>query len=309
MSERNIKIQIPMAFEGGGVRGTAYIGALKALEELGIYPSALSGCSAGAIIAALSASGFTADEMLILMKDKDFREFLDPVCRIPILRLLITYLQKGCFKGDNFHSWIESNLRTKLKKSCSGSSPNFGNIAIPLLITATNITQKEILVASQENTKYLPLSSAVRMSMSLPFIFKPVRILNSEIVDGAFVNNFPLKELRELIPHKLILGFRLQTKEDFSCSKGWFDLLGRLLGSAIKTASDSQEFTVNDAYIIHLPTLGVGLADFHLSTEKKMQIYQAGYDATLAYFLSEEGQEFIERLESSTTSLWKYPAP
>lgn len=293
-TSRNIKI--PMTFEGGGVRGTAYIGALKALEELGIYPCAISGSSAGAIIAAFAASGFTADEMLILMNEKDFGEFLDPVCKIPVLRLLIAYLQKGFFKGRNFYEWMESNLEIKLKKSLSDFSPTFADIDMPLIITATNITHKRLVVASQQNTRILPIADAVRMSMSLPFVFVPVKISSCEIVDGGVTNNFPCKELRELISDKPILAFRLQTEEESSShSKGWFNFLGSLMDSAIRSAAHSQEFTVENLYTIHLPTLGVGVADFHISPEKKIQLYEAGYNATLAYFHSEEGQSFLEQ--------------
>ncbi|OKH53950.1 hypothetical protein NIES2101_09415 [Calothrix sp. HK-06] len=296
LRKKNRNIRIPIAFQGGGVRGTAYVGALKALEELGIYPCAVSGSSAGAIVAAFVASGFTADEMLILMSDKDFSEFLDPVCEIPVLRLLIAYLQKGCFKGQNFHEWMESNLKIKLKKSLPGFSSTFNDIDIPLIITATDITHKKLVVASQKNTLSLPIADAVRMSMSLPFIFVPVRVSSCEIVDGGVTNNFPCRELRELLPDKPILGFRLQTeKENPSCRKGWFDFIGSLMDSAISSATHSQEFSVKNLHTIHLPTLGVGVADFHISHEKKMQLFEAGYNATLAYFHSEEGQNFLKK--------------
>ncbi|GJD22372.1 phospholipase [Rivularia sp. IAM M-261] len=295
LHKRKRNIKIPIAFQGGGVRGTAYIGAITALEELGIYPCAVSGSSAGAIVAAFVASGFTADEMLILMNDKDFSEFLDPVCKIPVLRLLIAYLQKGCFKGNNFHEWVESNLRIKLKKSQPGSLPTFNDINIPLIITATNITHKKLVVASQKNTLSLPIADAVRMSMSLPFIFVPVRVSSCEIVDGGVTNNFPCRELRELISDKPILGFRLQTEENPSYRKSWFDFIGSLMESAISAATHSQEFTVENLHTIHLPTLGVGVADFHISREKKMQLFEAGYNATLAYFNTDEGQRFLEK--------------
>ncbi|MDZ7961966.1 MAG: patatin-like phospholipase family protein [Aulosira sp. DedQUE10] len=141
-----------------------------ALEELNILPSALAGASAGAIICALLAVGYSADELLLLMKNKEFCEFLDPVCHIPVIRLLLFYLKKGIYKGDHFYEWLVDNLSIKMEES-----PIFADIPIPLFITATDITRKKQFVASQSNSKVLPLADAVRMSMSLPFLFVPVR--------------------------------------------------------------------------------------------------------------------------------------
>lgn len=285
-------IKVPFVFQGGGVLGTAYVGAIKALEELNIFPSAVSGSSAGAIISSLVAVGYSADELLILMKEKDFRDFLDsPVNNIPVIRLLIAYIQKGFFKGNNFHQWIESSLSTKLHNS---ACPTFADVPLPLLIAATDITRKQQFVASQINSKSLPVADAVRMSMSLPFYFVPARFGNSEIIDGGIVNNYPAQLLRK-ITDKPILGFRLQQSSKTSHCRGWFDLAGRMLDSAISAAADCQETTVEGLYTIHLPTLGIRVTDFGITTEQKLELYRAGRDATLAFFTSEKGREFRRR--------------
>ncbi|MBD2207625.1 patatin-like phospholipase family protein [Calothrix sp. FACHB-1219] len=282
-------VRVPLVFQGGGVLGTAFIGAIKALEELNILPSALAGASAGAIICALLAVGYSADELLLLMKNKEFCEFLDPVCHIPGIRLLLFYLKKGIYKGDHFYEWLVDNLSIKMEES-----PIFADIPIPLFITATDITRKKQFVASQSNSKVLPVADAVRMSMSLPFLFVPVKFGSSEIVDGGVVNNYPAPLLRQ-ITDKPILGFRLQSGKQPSHSRGWFDLAGRLMDSAIGAAADYHQATVKNLYTVHLPTLGIGVTDFGITKAQKLSLYQAGRHATLAFFSSGKGREFLRR--------------
>lgn len=282
-------VKVPLVFQGGGVLGSAYIGAIKALEEFNIVPSALSGTSAGAIICALLAVGYTADELLLLMKNKEFSEFLDPVSDIPVIRLFLFYLKKGIYKGDSFYKWMVDNLSIKIQQS-----PTFREITTPLLITATDITLRKQFLASQNNCAILPIADAVRMSMSLPFFFVPARFGNSEIVDGGIVNNYPAQLLRE-ITDKPILGFRIQAQMKPSHCRGWFDLAGRMMSSAITAAADAQEANVEGLYTIHLPNLGINVTDFHISKDQKLALYQAGKSATLAFFASDKGQEFLRK--------------
>jgi NTE family protein len=113
-SPLSLNNEVYIVLEGGGARGTAFAGALSALEELNIKPLAVVGTSAGAIAAAFIAVGYSSKEISQLMYDKDFQEFLDPVCRIPAWRWLVAQKKQGFYKGDHFQKWLEEKLSQRL---------------------------------------------------------------------------------------------------------------------------------------------------------------------------------------------------
>ncbi len=73
----NKKHKTGLALSGGGVKGFAHAGAIKAMEEKGIYPDIISGTSAGAIVGALYSAGYSPDEICSLFKQKDFNDFVE----------------------------------------------------------------------------------------------------------------------------------------------------------------------------------------------------------------------------------------
>jgi len=165
-------MNIGLVLSGGGVRGVAHIGAIKALEEAGIYPTHIAGTSAGAIVGSLYAAGMTWQEILHFFKT------------IPIFRTSKFALNKPgiidtekltnefhvCFKGDDFSS---------LKKS--------------LFVAATNVETGKLKIFSSGE-----LIKPVLASASFPGVFTPVKIKNSYYIDGGVLNNFPTEPL---IPH------------------------------------------------------------------------------------------------------------
>ncbi|MCK5177293.1 MAG: patatin-like phospholipase family protein, partial [Candidatus Aenigmarchaeota archaeon] len=92
-------------FAGGGVRGTAYVGALKALEEMEIEISGLAGSSVGALFASLVAVGYTQEEIKNLFYDINYQIFKD---------LYIPFGKDfGFFKGDEVYSWVKNKIEYK----------------------------------------------------------------------------------------------------------------------------------------------------------------------------------------------------
>src|SRR5687768_2196061 len=87
--------EVYSVFEGGGVRGTALVGAVAAAEEMGVRFRAVAGSSAGAIVGSLIAAGYSAAEMRTLLTEKDFRDFKDPTSRFTSLRWIKAWRRLG----------------------------------------------------------------------------------------------------------------------------------------------------------------------------------------------------------------------
>jgi NTE family protein len=269
-------------FEGGGVRGTALVGAVAAAEAEKYTFRGLAGTSAGAIVASLLAAGYTASEMRILLMEKDFREFKDPVA-IPGLREIYSLWKLGRYKGDAFRRWIEAQLKHKLGKP----APRFTDLPKPLTVIAADVAHYETKIYNRKRTPDDRVADAVRASMSIPFFYVPVRANSSIYVDGGVLSNFPAWALEDEMeePSLPILGFRLQ-KDDEEPAIGNMLGLAKALAATIVNAAVEIQVELADLKglnVIDLPTLGISTTDFNIDNKTKERLYKAGLNAALAW--------------------------
>jgi NTE family protein len=167
-----------LILSGGGARGFAHAGILKALNESGIYPDVISGVSAGAIVGALYADGHTPDQIFeIFSSEKSFFKYVKP--KMP---------GKGIFKTVGLKENLAENL----------TAVTFEELKLPLYVAATNIHKGEITYFNTGKILDKVLASA-----AIPVLFEPVEIDGNLYVDGGVLDNFPVtpivKECRELI--------------------------------------------------------------------------------------------------------------
>src|ERR1700712_4612243 len=162
-------MKIGLALSGGGARGVAHIGVLKALDEMGVKISYLSGTSAGAIVAAMYAYGHTPEKILQAVQQISFLKSLRP-------------------------AWAWAGLLTMdgMKELLLKQMPDngFGNLKIPLIIAATEIRLGEIHYFDEGE-----LVPAVLASCSIPAMFNPQSIRGGLYVDGGVLDNLPSKPL------------------------------------------------------------------------------------------------------------------
>ena len=145
-------MSIGIALAGGGMQGVAHIGAIKALEELGIKPDYISGTSSGSIFASMYAMGYTLEEMFEIVKQN--YETLVGVEKARIVKAIITYVRQKEIKIDGLINGQKlEDLVTKLgeKKGIK----NIADIKIPLAIpTVDTISSKECISISKEYNLY-----------------------------------------------------------------------------------------------------------------------------------------------------------
>ncbi len=160
------KLNIGLALSGGGARGCAHIGVIQALEENGIRCNLLSGTSAGAIVGALYAAGYSPSEMLDFVRDASiFKIFKVTIPDRGFTKL--TYLK------ERMSSFITSDAFEQLNKK--------------LYIALSNLSS-----GTTDFRHTGPLFDVVMASSSIPLVFKPVEIDGQYFVDGGLTENLPM---------------------------------------------------------------------------------------------------------------------
>ncbi|CAK7057350.1 patatin-like phospholipase family protein [Parabacteroides sp. APC149_11_2_Y6] len=163
--------KLGLALSGGGAKGFAHIGVFKLLEECRLSPDIIVGTSAGSLMGALFADGYTADEIKELFTGREFSEFAQ--LQIP---------KSGLFDSKRFRYFLKRHLRTK----------NIEDLKIPLVVMATDLDNGE-----SHEFRSGPIVDAVTASCSIPIIFSPVVINGVHYVDGGLFHNFPVSIIRE----------------------------------------------------------------------------------------------------------------
>lgn len=240
-------------FEGGGVKGIAYIGALDVLEDRGITKAIqrIGGTSAGAINAILLGLGFTPKETKDVLWSLDFNELMDDSWGI-VRNTDRLIEQFGWYKGDYFRNWIGQLIKEKV----GNSEATFADIEAlkdkrgfkSLYFMGTNLSTSFSEVFSAEHTPRICVADAVRISMSIPLFFAAKRSARGDVyVDGGVLDNYPIKlfdrkkyiqstnfsepeyykainlqfdsadrPISSYVYNKETLGFRLDTKDEIS---------------------------------------------------------------------------------------------
>ncbi len=166
------KYKYGLVLSGGGTRGFAHLGAIKALEENRIKPEIVSGVSAGSIIGAFYADGQEPEKIMDTLISKKLLAFVN-----------IIFPKKGLLKMTGFERTMRGSLRAK----------RFEDLQIPLFVHAVNINTVEYTRFEKGD-----LVQAIKASSSIPVVFPPVEIDGHQYLDGGIVNNFPIEPLTDI---------------------------------------------------------------------------------------------------------------
>ena len=184
-----------LVFEGGGVKGIAYVGAMEVLGRRGILRdiSRVGGTSAGAINALLFALGYSNADTRKLLAGLDLTTFLDDDWGVvrDANRLLNSF---GWYRGDAIHAWLRERIAAKLGDERATFSHLQSAGRPDLYVYGTNLSNGFGQVYSAEHTPGMMLADAMRISMSIPLFFAAVRNARDEVlVDGGVLDNYPVK--------------------------------------------------------------------------------------------------------------------
>ncbi|MGP3559840.1 patatin-like phospholipase family protein [Geobacillus sp. BK01] len=281
-------MDIDIVFSGGGVKGFALLGAYEAIEEKGLRWKRLAGTSAGALLAALLAAGYSAREMTRLLEELEMEQFLDERASwipFPVWKWVRLYWHLGVYKGKVFEQWIESALAARGVRTFRDIPPG------SLYIVASDVTNGRIVVLPDDLRTYgldpdsFSVAKAVRMSTSIPYFFEPVRLRGrggiSLIVDGGVLSNFPLflfdeeKEAKK----RPVLGVQLSAKPGEQPKRRISNALDlyEALFATMKEAHDARYISRrHEKNIIFLPVENFLSTDFSIDPEARRHLIEYG---------------------------------
>lgn len=160
---------IGLVLSGGGARGIAHIGVLRALEELGFKPDVISGTSAGAAIGAFYAAGYSPGQIEEIILNNKFFHFLD-----------LAWNSSGLLSAHSNEKMFRKYLDNKY----------FQDLNIPLYVSATDLLSAETVIFSTGD-----VVDAVLASSAIPMIFEPVKYKKYLLIDGSSITCFPTEPI------------------------------------------------------------------------------------------------------------------
>ncbi|MGJ8548967.1 patatin-like phospholipase family protein [Winogradskyella wichelsiae] len=242
-------MNIGLVLSGGGARGAAHIGTIKALEEAAIFPTHIAGTSSGAIVGALYAAGFSWSDILNFFKT------------IPLFNAKRFARKKpGFLNSDNFYD----DLKTYFPED------NFEALKKPLFIPAANIVDGTSKMFSKGQ-----LIKPIIASASFPGVFTPTEINGKHYVDGGTLNNFPVEPL--IAKCDKIIGVYVNplkevTMKDLKHSYSVVERSYKIMVAAESMAKFSYcDMIISPQELVNYNTFGMNNVD---------AIFQLGYETT-----------------------------
>lgn len=272
-------MKIGIALSGGGIRGIAHAGVLKALEDNNIKIDVIGGTSSGGLIASLYAMGYAPYYIYIL-----FKKYSKDIVNInsgPIINGIGEFMINKRLKL--------SGLRTgqNIEKMYNGIALRKGireirDIKMPLVIPAVDVTESKEYVFTnnipedENNSKYITdisIGKAVRATSSFPAVFCPCEYKTHRFLDGGALDNVPVYEVKKQGANKVIaVNFDSDTIDDNSnimdIAMKTIDIMGNKISEESLSLSD---------YVLTVKTDKTGLLDI----EKLDSCYNYGYQAVI----------------------------
>ena len=270
----NAQQKVGLVLSGGGAKGVAHIGVIRALEANGIPIDYIAGTSMGAIIGGLYASGYTPDQMEAILKSKDFGYWLsgefgddytyffkkqEPNASWFNLRFNYDSVFTANILPTNLISPNQMDFAfLKLFAGASAASRgSFDKLMIPFRCVASDITSKQQVVLKSGD-----LGKAIRASMTFPFYFKPIMIDGKLMFDGGMCNNFPTDVMLNDFFPDIIIGSKVASNYDPPKSN---DLISQL--ESMLTVESKYEVPCDNGILIEPKLKSVNVIDFSHTQE------------------------------------------
>jgi len=289
LSLQSYSQKVGLVFSGGGAKGLAHIGVLKALEENNIPIDYITGTSMGAIVGAMYAAGYSPQEIEYIALSDDFQSWVSGKYQSNYSY----YFDKKPLNPSLFSAkiQIDSGLNLKLPSNLINDIPlnfallellsqasanakdNFDDLFIPFRCIVADVLSEHAIVVKKGS-----LAEAVRGSMSVPLVFRPIKVNNKFVFDGGLYNNFPVDVMKSEFKPDVIIGTNVSSK-NFNTYPSDDDekLMNRFLMYMFLSKSDSTVIGKNGIYIE--PDLkSISSTNFKPAKE----IIEQGYKSTLA---------------------------
>lgn len=280
----SLRVQkVGLVLSGGGARGVAHLGVLRALEEAEIPIDYICGTSMGAIIGGLYASGYSINEIEDIFYSEEFQYWLTGKVEEEYVYFFKKKPQTPKFLTLSFDTENKFSLNlpssiidpaqmdyafmeifTPASKACKN---DFDSLMIPFFCIASDIENHK-----EEVMKQGDLGLAIRASMTIPFVFSPIEIEEKVLFDGGMYNNFPAKKMLELYNPDIVIGVKVVG--NFEPPKH-----GNVRSYVENMLTTSSDYTVycSNGVLIEPELTGINILEF----DKMKECDIAGYDAAV----------------------------
>ncbi|KHD25128.1 serine protease [Vibrio caribbeanicus] len=302
-SEPRTKVAVVLA--GGGAKGAAHIGVLKALEEMRVPVDFITGTSMGAYVGGLYATGMSADEIESFIDTVDWNTgYRDRVNRSERRVRDKEYEDRYQLTTDLGLRWgemraprgiVQGQGMLKILRETTGNLPpfvSFDDLAIPYRSVATDIIELEPVIIGNGY-----LVDAMMASMSVPGALPPYEVNGRMLVDGGVTNNMPVDVARELGADVVIavdISTDYKEEDDFTTFLTVADQLSNYL---VRSTTNRQAETLTDDDVFLRPDVG----DMETTEFDKMpEAFRKGYQAAM------QNRDLIKRYSLSSADYQKY---
>lgn len=242
------KYKVGLALSGGGAKGIAHIGALRAIADCGLKVDIIAGVSVGAIVASLYADGRSSEEMVDFFKNANLFQMVMP--NMP--------KKGGLVNADRFKKQLSEILKAK----------TFEELSLPVIINATDLNNGEGIYFSSGE-----LLECIIASASVPIFFNPVRIDGRMCVDGGLFSNLPASVLRD--DCECVIGVHVNPIAPHDCC-GVIDVAERIFHLAVNGN------TIREKKYCDVVVEMADVKKFKMFESSKADIIcQIGYDTTM----------------------------
>lgn len=274
-------------FGGGAIRGISYVGAVRAMEELGVECSTIAGSSVGAIFAGLLSVGYSAIELKDIFMQVNYELFKD---------IHFGFGKDFALsKGEIFQDWLRDLIEKKFYGESYVKGENkpvtFADLDKKLVVITTDLTNFKYKEFSKAQTPDVEIAYAIRISSTMPGLMKPVEEDGAMLVDGDLQKSWPLWRLSPTLcpSNERILEFRLEG--DFE-GKGnnAINFMNTVYSCVTSLATDFiiDTYGNRDKFdYIKINTGTVVVVDFAIQKNKRDELMNIGYNLTMNYFLED----------------------
>lgn len=281
--------KVGLVLSGGGAKGLAHIGTLKALEENNIPIDYITGTSMGGIVGAMYAAGYTPAQMEKIALSKDFQDWVSGKYTSDYS----LFFQKNNVNASALSAKlsIDTSLRISFRSNLVNDIPlnfallelfsqasavakdNFDNLFIPYRCMVS-----DVLLQNSITLKSGSLAEAVRATMTVPFVYRPIRVDGKYVFDGGIYNNFPVDIMKKEFKPDYVIGVNVSSKTFKEYPKENGDrLLNRSLIYMFLAKSDSTMIGENGIYV------QPNLTDYTSTNFYPVaDLIKQGYDAAMA---------------------------
>ena len=264
-----------IVLSSGGLKGYSQLGALLYLSE--IYDlnnfKNFIGSSVGALLSTLLVIGYNIDELI----EKSFILNIETLINIDIFKIFINF---GLNDGDDIKNLLICLFRNKNIDENITFKELYNLTDKNLIITSTSILEKKCKYFSYEYTPNISVLLALRMSVNIPFLFKPIKFNNDYYIDGGVTNIYPINKSNDL---KNTIGIFTIDKYDYIIPKNFFEYISSIYSIFSKLIINNN--IINNSLTIIIKNKSINIFEYNKKHNNiKKQLFDNGYNICKNYF-------------------------